>query len=117
MGRRGAAPSPSRRAPGRGREKPSPTPFPAEEETSGGEASSLTSELTPESDLSRGEESPAGSGWSSMGGGGDEHLGGRTGPRGGGWEEDWEAGEGFEEESEQTDLYGERLGKPELEDE
>lgn len=65
----------------------------------------LGGETADEGDLSRGEESPAGSGWSNMGGGGDEHIG-RPDVGGSSWDEDWEDAEEYGEG--ESDLYGER---------
>ncbi|MFN2433663.1 MAG: hypothetical protein ABR599_12780 [Gemmatimonadota bacterium] len=57
------------------------------------------------------EESPAGSGWSRMGGAGDEHIGAGKGS----WDEDWSASEEGED-SEKGDLYEGRK-RSEAEDE
>jgi hypothetical protein len=71
-------------------------------------------ETSDDGDLSRGEDSPAGSGWTNMGGGGDEHIDRADVTGGGTWDEDWEEAEEYGEE---TGLYGERPGISEEEEE
>jgi hypothetical protein len=81
-----------------------------------GGARSLTEELDEDQTLEDAEESPAGTGWSNMGGGGDEHIGqeGRTG--GADWDEDWGGGGDLVEDEEDKTPYEEKSEEEEEEE-